>query len=323
MIKSGQIFLWLLLFWAIKMQPVFAQGFVFPRLTFPSLVVSNEKEPGPFYTATPATLLQRNIYTGTRYVYSDFQTFWGVDFETEKKHVDFVHQVFQLTLAYGITNRLLLGMTVPWKQVSYEEKTWGSNGTSPMSLPSGGFKDENEGIGDVVVTTRYKILRELEETVPFSWAAGVDIKFPTGDDRHIRGGGTGVGTGETDYKVLTMLSKRFGSGTVYCNLGYHWEGRSEKLDTLEYNVALVFPITKNSSISGEFLGVSFVNWEIETYGLPIDPVDSNDLNTYDAGLGVKFQTKGITVELGVTYPLNDDYTRTRLQPTIGINYVFR
>lgn len=323
MIKSGQIFLWFLLFLAIKMQPVFAQDFVFPRLTFPSLVVSNEKEPGPFYTATPVTLLQRDIYIGTRYVYSDFKTFWGIDFETGKEHVDFVHQVFQLTLAYGVTNRLLLGVTVPWKQVSYEEKTWKGNEIAPMPSPSGGFKDENEGIGDVVVSTRYKILRELEKIVPFSWAVGVDIKFPTGDDRQIRVGGTGVGTGETDYKVLTMLSKRFSSGTAYCSLGYYWEGRNEKLDTLEYNVALVFPITKNFSISGEFLGASFVNWEIETYGLSIDPVDSNDLNTYDAGLGVKFQAKGITFELGVTYPLNDDYTRTKLQPTIGISYVFK
>ena len=59
-----------------------------------------------------------------------------------------------------------------------------------------------------MLTARYKLLEELDDK-PFSWAIGMDIKLATGDDRRLRVGGRGVGTGETDYKALTMLSKNF------------------------------------------------------------------------------------------------------------------
>lgn len=324
MIKRIWFLICFLLFLGGNTYTVFAQDLAFPHLTFSPFVISTTEEPGPFYTATPGTLPRRDIYIGARYIYSDFKTFWGVDLDelfgqrndplSGANHVDFTHQVLQFAVAYGITDRLLLGTIVPRKQVFFE-RTWeGSEVREP-----GGFNDENEGIGDVVVSTRYQILEELDEN-PFSWTVGIDIKLPTGDERKVRVAGEGVGTGETDYKALTMLSKRFRKGTAYCSLGYNREGRDKRLDTLEYNLALVFPITKSFSISGEFLGVSWVNWEAGSDFGGI--VDMHNLNTYDAGLGVKFRAKGMILELGLTYPLNDDYTRTRLQPAIGINYVF-
>jgi hypothetical protein len=228
--------------------------------------------------------------------------------------VDLTHQMFQFAIAYGISDRLLLGTMIPWKRAFFEREWAGSDVREP-----GGYSDENDGLGDVVLTARYKILEELDDK-PFSWALGLDIKLATGDDRRIRVGGRGVGTGETDYKALTMLSKRFAKGTAYLNLGYNREGRESRLDTLEYNLALVFPFTKHFAMSGEFLGVSFVNWESESsFGGLVDP---HTLNTYDLGLGVKFKIKGVNVEIGSTYPLNDDYVRTKLQPTCGISYVF-
>ncbi len=303
---------------------MFAQDFAFPRLTFPSLVISTATEPGPFYTAAPGTLLRRDIYIGSRYIYSDFSTMWGIDLDeffgqridplSGENQIDFTHQTLQVAVAYGITDHLLLGAMVPWKRVFFERAWEGSDVRDP-----GGFNDGEEGIGDMVVTARYQILEELNEK-PFSWAIGGDIKLPTGDDRRIRVAGKGVGTGETDYKALTMLSKRFRNGTAYVSLGYNREGRDKKWDTLEYNLALVFPLSKNFAISAELLGVSFVNWDAgpDFWGI----VDTHNLNTYDAGLGMKFKAKGMTFELGWTYPLNDDYARTSIQPIIGVNYVF-
>ncbi len=323
MMKQTWIFICSLLFLIINPYSALAQDFAFPHLTFSSLVISTEEEPGPFYTATPGTLLRRDFYISVRYIHSNFKTFWGMDLDkffaqndplSEANQIDLTHQMLQFAVAYGITDRLLFGAMIPWKRVFFERSWAGSEVREP-----GGFRDENEGPGDVVLTARYNILEELEDK-PFSWALGLDVKLPTGDDQRIRVGGQGVGTGETDYKALTMLSKKFRKTALYVNLGYNREGRDKRLDTLEYNLALVFPVTKSFAISGEFLGVSFVNWEAESGFGGI--VNTHTLNTYDAGLGVKFRVKGITVELGTTYPLNDDYVRTRFQPTIGINYVF-
>ena len=116
-----RILICILFFLAVKAPPVFARGFACPRLTFSSLVISTEEEPGPFYTATPGTLLRRDIYIEARYIYSDFKTFWGVDLDEFEQlngplsgtnHVDYTHQILQLTLAYGVTERLLLGTMV-------------------------------------------------------------------------------------------------------------------------------------------------------------------------------------------------------------------
>lgn len=323
MIKRIWFFVGSFVVFVIQTHVVLAQEIALPRLTFPALVIPTEKEPGPFYTGAPETLPKRDFYIGSRYIYSDFQTYWGLeldDFEQRNdplsgdNHVDFTNHILQMAFAYGITDHLLVGAMLPWKKVSFERRWDGSEVVEP-----GGFNDGNEGIGDAVISARYKILEELEEK-PFSWAVGLDIKLPTGDDRRIRVAGRGIGTGETDYKVSTMLSRNIRGIPVYFNAGYNREGRDKRLDTLEYNLAVVFLVPKNFAVTVEFLGVSFVNWETEfDFG---GVVDTEIMNTYDIGLGVKYRAKGITFECGVTYPLNDDFTRTRLQPAIGASYVF-
>jgi hypothetical protein len=320
MIKRIWILLGMLVFFSIKTYLVFADNIAFPRLTFPALSIATEEEQGPFYTSAPEVLPRHDWYLGCRYMYSAFKAFWGKDLDAVmeqqnpnqgRSHVDSTEHAFQCVGAYGITDRLLLGTMIPWKKVSFA-RTW--EGDPYYGTESDGLQAEKEGVGDVVVSARYQLFKELGD-LPFSWAVGVDIKLPTGSDHPVRVSDQSVGTGTTDYKALTMLSKRFRWGTAYSNLGYTRDGRDRIWDTLEYNLALVFPITKSCSLSGEVLGVSFVNWAT-------DPDHPHSMNTYDAGLAVKFRAKGITVEFGVKYPLNEDFMRTRWQPTIGINYVF-
>jgi hypothetical protein len=86
----------------------------------------------------------------------------------------------------------------------------------PKGLPSA------TGIGDVEATLTYLVVEE-KQIVPAMAIAG-EIKFPTAGSRQI-------GSGEYDYRVYAIGSKRIGPVDVHANFGYNIIGSPPGVST--------------------------------------------------------------------------------------------
>ena len=88
-------------------------------------------------------------------------------------------------LEYGLTDDLVLEAKVPFK----------------FKRPKTG--DNTEGVGDVVLEARHRVLREPE--APVAMAVGFEVGFPTGDEER------GLGNGNFKYEPILSFGKQFGT----------------------------------------------------------------------------------------------------------------
>ncbi|MEP7016367.1 MAG: transporter [Verrucomicrobiota bacterium] len=86
--------------------------------------------------------------------------------------------------------------------------------------PKGG--ESATGIGDLETTLTYLVIEE-KQYVPAIAIAG-EIKFPTA-------GNTLIGSGEFDYRIYAIASKRLGPVDVHFNLGYNIVGSPPGVST--------------------------------------------------------------------------------------------
>jgi outer membrane putative beta-barrel porin/alpha-amylase len=78
------------------------------------------------------------------------------------------------------------------------------------------------GVGDLETTLTYLVVEE-KQYIPALALAG-EIKFPTAGNRQI-------GSGEYDYRVYAIASKRFGPVDVHANFGYNITGSPPGVST--------------------------------------------------------------------------------------------
>ena len=104
----------------IESSPACAQDFAFPppHLSFDGYF--NRRRTGPCLYCDSRNAIFGTIFTpGLRYIHSDFKTYWGMELDeffgsyndplSGENQVKLTHQMFQLAIAYGISDRLLVG----------------------------------------------------------------------------------------------------------------------------------------------------------------------------------------------------------------------
>ena len=92
-------------------------------------------------------------------------------------------------LEYGLTDDLVLEFKVPFR---FRRPKSGSN---------------TEGIGDLQLEAKYRLLREPDD--PLTVAAGFEVGFPTGDEER------GLGNGNFKYEPILSVGKVFESFSVH------------------------------------------------------------------------------------------------------------
>jgi len=136
-------------------------------------------------------------------------------------------------LECGIYDNMELDVEIPYSYINFKDgKTKSSN-----------------GLGDIAVWLGFNPIKETDICPVIS--AAFSIKTQSGNR------GEGLGTGGTDYQILLLLSKEFGSVLALVNLGYTVTGDSPDKsyrDTFSYNFALKHAIVKNWTIVGEIYG---------------------------------------------------------------------
>ncbi len=153
-------------------------------------------------------------------------------------------------LAYGLSDRIMLGMAVPY--------VW-------KSIEADGVTDKAAGLGDATIGVTFQQAPKVD--APLLTAFTVAVKLPTGSDSRRDGEGNLLeqhlqpGTGSTDLSLGVSFTKEtggFGSPLLYGGLSARLNGRNTRSyqfgNVLFYNLGYSHPFGEKGNASVELLG---------------------------------------------------------------------
>lgn len=223
--------------------------------------------------------------------------------------------VFGLFANYGITDRWDVGVVVPIiraeARASAHAEVLQISG-SPIHSFQGQteLQDSNTGgtktgVGDVIVRTKYNLLRDSGNTPDLAVLA--QVTAPTGDEDNL------LGTGETKYKAGLITSKNFGTVGTHMNLAYEMTSGPKVQDNMTYAAGVDLRASSNFTVGGDFLG----RWNPDQ-----DEIGSN---VVDFAISAKWNPfKGVNAPFNayVIVPVNKDQgLRSDFVYGVGFDFV--
>jgi Putative MetA-pathway of phenol degradation len=159
-----------------------------------------------------------------------FEVEMGVEHQSSSQGTELA---LPFAIAYGLSNRVeLLVEPVPFSSIH------------DKGLPSA------NGVGDVEVTLTGLLVSERGHRPAFAVAG--ECKVPTAQNSRI-------GSGETDYTVYGIGSKRIGRWDTHLNLGYTWVGSppgTQVNNVQSFGLAEEFQASPRAEVVGEIFGNS-------------------------------------------------------------------
>lgn len=225
-------------------------------------------------------------------------------------------RVLALSATYGITDDLDFGFLVPLVAVDMSVRSFAvvnrnftdASGNNPHFFESGPEKSpfdsgsgDASGLGDVVLRTKYHILK----TDSVDMAGAFLAKLATGDEKDF------LGTGSTTLRPFFVMNwTGFGSTTPHLNLGYEFNLDRSNQSSVEYVVGLDTG-SRSFTLGAEIIG----SHELRGDGIGDDIVTGS--------VGVKFNPhKRLIVSANIQIPLNEGGLRSQFIPTLGIENNF-
>lgn len=303
---------------------------------------------GPLFAERAPTLGRGKFNFNLSYTFFKYHTFDGEDlddlevvarhdpdiigfpdereqFETDMVRltldIDIEVAILALAVTYGITDRLDVGILVPFVHVDMHVKSVARIETSPEntlfpdvhSFPGGADRlvdeasDKATGLGDIVLRAKYHLLKSRVADV----AAAVLAKLETGDEDNF------LGTGDTTVRPFVIVSRTFFdvvcpglSLTPHLNLGYELNVDDSHQNSLEYVVGFDVGVQR-FAVAGEMIGSHQVDG---------DGIGDDLLN---ASVGVKWNpVQRFIVFANGQFPLNDEGLRSNIIATFGVEYSF-
>lgn len=168
---------------------------------------------------------------------------------------------FSGALTYGVTDRFDLSLAVPIVRTQLSllsNATIHRVGTGERSGVHY-FPDENAigglgstrqfyaegtamGVGDIVLRAKATVLREGSR----AFAAGLDVRLPTGDERNL------LGSGAAGLRPFAAFSTSFGPFAPHANIAYQWNGESVIAGDLEAGVKADLPDRFGYALGSDF-----------------------------------------------------------------------
>ncbi len=334
--------------------------------------------PGPIYAERAQTLGSGRLYLGLSRTGLHYETLRGVsldavplvfthsnvDFpncdvvfggdcsrygipEFENEVIDFTLglgvsvDVTALSLTYGVTDRLDLGVVLPVVKTSLRGTStatiipFGSDGPpphffagtedNPVLTASRFVEGSSSGLGDV--SARVKL--NLREASPVSLAVLAEGRFPTGSEEDLRG------SGAVALRGLGILSARLGDFSPHANIGYQYRGRELDPDvflftagfdqllspwaTMAADLITEFPVgSTRIPLPGDVVLEEPFRRTVRTSTIP----DGRD-DIINASLGLKLTIpRAVTVVANGAFPLNRGGMRPDVLWTLGAEYTF-
>ena len=174
----------------------------------------------------------------------------SIDLELEQDILSFF-------VNYGVSDHLDVGMMVPIIQTEARatafativESVSGSGihtfAGSP-ELASSSTGGEETGIGDILLRSKYNFF-DSHPDFPDMAVLG-QLSLPTGDKDNL------LGSGETKFKGMFIISKNFEHVNPHINLAYEVTTGDDSEDNLQYAVGADVRVTQNVTIAADILG---------------------------------------------------------------------
>lgn len=242
---------------------------------------------------------------------NDTRDLFELDTLLFKFDLDIRVRIFGLAATYGITDRLDLGIFIPFARVDMDIKSRARIRVSPETPktsansfaepPDDAARGHAIGMGDIVLRAKYHLLKSGVVDI----AGAVLSRLETGDERDF------LGTGATTIRPFLVFSRTFlGRVTPHLNIGY--EFNLERRDKHALRYALGFDAgTDRLTVAGDVLGSHELNGD----GI------GDDLVT--ASLGFKWNPwKKLLLSGNFQFPLNKEGLRSNLIATFGVEYAF-
>ena len=338
---------------------------------------------GPIFSEDAETIGKGRVSLGVNYSYLDLSRFRGL--ATEDMRFTFTHQditgdstlgdnpteddyinlvmgmqlkvsLFVIYGSIGITDNLEVGVALPITNVSLSGDAvatinsftfshlgaayhqFGQDSLHPVLVTHVPYSQAATGLGDIALRIKYAFPRGHG----LDFAALGDVRLPTGktDDY--------MGTGQTSFRVLGIISKKFSDFTPHLNLGYEYRSAEFESSRMEFRLGFDDKMLSGFTFVCDFLGtvdlqtskaihlfpgtktitenVFTPSFGTGSYMQKIDlsniPDRSND-NTFSLSVGFKYAPSDRVIVIGnVIAPLNDGGLRADIAPTIGLNMSF-
>ena len=236
-------------------------------------------------------------------------------------------------LAYGLTRRVDLSVSVPFERISLVATVNGTEfgptgSTAPVHERVPGSAS---GIADTVVGAKATLLDREQIRL----AAGLEARIPSGDELNFLGSGT---VGVRPY----LAASRRGRVSPHANFGYQWNGHSilnatatgqpQQLPTdLFYTAGANFQASKRWELVADLVGRHFFGAPrltpptlitIRSVGMPTVGSTTAPLTTNDLSVGFKVTQRHFTATGNVATYLNQAGLRARIVPLGGLSYSF-
>jgi len=197
-----------------------------------------------------------------------YETEVGIGYEQDKQENG--EYEFSLTIKHGLTERMDLGVSLPYVIVSPKD----GNG--------------ERGMGDAELTTKFNLMKEGNRTPGFSVTFG--IIMDTGEENK------GIGSGEIDYDFNSILSKELQFITLHGNLGY-----TVKAKICSFGIALEYPADEDLNLFAELSGENKSDSPLE--GLIGANFSARENLTLDFGIGAGLNDNSSRLNLtgGLTF----------------------
>jgi hypothetical protein len=222
-----------------------------------------------------------------------------------------------------------LGTTDPFTH--YYILSDGSNGAQRTFTAAG----RASGLGDITVRLKQSLGRSAGRT----FAAGLDMRMPTGDAKNL------LGSGAPGLKPFAVWSVAMGSVSPHLNVGYQWNGSSilggnpatgvsaDLPDELTYAAGADVSVSSRLTVAFDLLGRLVIDSSRvvpqDFFGLDGSSVfpdigfTRDSFNTLRGAVGAKASlAEGLLFDMNLLFALDNKGLVDRATPLVGIEYAF-
>lgn len=241
--------------------------------------------------------------------------------------LDIKEEMYAFTGAYGITDRLDVGLFLPVLRTSMEARSTATIVEDASSIyfpamlhrfdeasdpPEDALAATRTGIGDTVVRVNYSVLAEDD-----GWQVllGADVRLPTGDVDNFQGlPRVGFRPRVAVSRDMEILGGKF---RPHLNASYGFNAGQMHEQILDYALGGTYTFDWNEAqqavaFSADFLGKHVIHNQ-----------DGMGDNQYDAAFGVKFRAlKDFNFYYNILLPINDSGLRPNAQHVFGVQVRF-
>jgi hypothetical protein len=261
------------------------------------------------------------------------------DFIQMKLDLDVSLLVAAFTATYGLSDRIDLGVTLPFVRTSVSGRStaeiflvgsdtlhrFDGTGANPVLIASSSAAGVASGLGDVEGHLKITLLHGEHIGVALVGSG----RIATGDEENLLGAGSSSGRG------LGVISARLGNFNPHGYIGYAVRGGASQTNSLEANVGFDNLLAPWATMALDVLG----SWQVGAspitlpapiqydtpfpYTLDVTNLPSRRDNFMNLSMGFKFRTKrGIQIVTNAMVPLSDAGLQPGVMWTGGVEYNF-